>query len=357
MKNYPCPYCGEKMHRDDLVKHVEKKHDDMIPENWTAYRVVYDLVNDKHGHGTCTECGEDTKWNEKRQKYERLCGKKECYEKVRKRYEGRMIKVYGKHQEKMLANRRIAGKYKWSDGREFIYMGSYEKELLEFLDKVMEYDSKDIIAPGPILEYEFKGKKLHWITDIFIIPNRIVIEVKDGGDNPNKRFMPEYRAKQIAKEKMITSLGKMSYLRLTNNNFAQLMSILAELKMQVVEDKTGPIYRIHESASEEDILLELNSIYNSGDDMQRLLKSFDEGFITIHKSGKLLDDEAGEVGTYYEAALISPVFKHKSMESLFESIVQACVHECEKVYTESVHWEWLNPFNHMDGVSIGLKTF
>jgi hypothetical protein len=57
--------------------------------------------------------------------------------------------------------------------------------------------------------------------------------------------MTEYRAKQIAKEKMITNMGEYNYLRLTDNDFSQLFTMLAELKMQVVEDKVTPISRIN----------------------------------------------------------------------------------------------------------------
>lgn len=259
MKTYACPFCGTKLIRDKLTKHIEKEHDDEVPENYTAYRLVYDIVNDKHGHGNCTICGKPTKWNEKRQKYERLCGDPKCYAEVKKTYQKRIMKVYNKtslmddpkHLEKMLAGRKISGKYKWSDGKVFTYTGSYEKQLLEFLDKVLEYKSDEIVAPGPVLEYEYKGKKHMWITDLIILPYNLIIEVKDGEDNPNKRYMPVYREKQVYKEKMITNLGTYSYLRLTNNDFGQLLGILAELKMQVVDnDKNLPLYRIHEALEE-----------------------------------------------------------------------------------------------------------
>ena len=44
------------------------------------------------------------------------------------------------------------------------------------------------------------------------------------------------REKQVEKEKMITKLGEYNYLRLTDNNFDQLLYILAELKMQMIDD-------------------------------------------------------------------------------------------------------------------------
>lgn len=268
MKTYNCPYCkGIKLIRDKLVKHIDKKHFDDIPDGFTPYRIVYDIINNHPDHiGHCTICNNPTKWNEKRQKYERLCGNPKCYEEVKKIYQKRMIKVYNKtslmddpeHLEKMLAGRKISGKYKWSDGREFTYTGTYEKKFLEFLDKTMEFDSKDIICPGPILEYEFNGKKLKWITDFYLPIYNLIVEVKFGvgvgsyKPNPNNRPMPEYNAKTKAKEIMITNLGKYNYLRLTNNDFAEFMSLLAELKMNMKEDKHDLIYRIHENIQYEE---------------------------------------------------------------------------------------------------------
>ena len=73
---------------------------------------------------------------------------------------------------------------------------------------------------------------------MYYAPYDLVIEVKDGGDRPNTRNMPEYRAKQIAKEKHILKNTNYNYLRLTNNDFSQLLAIMMDLKMQLVE-KTG----------------------------------------------------------------------------------------------------------------------
>jgi hypothetical protein len=59
--------------------------------------------------------------------------------------------------------------------------------------------------------------------------------------------MKEYREKQIEKEKAIAKQGKYNYLRLTDNNFGQLMSVLAELKLSLMENNTDKIVRINEN--------------------------------------------------------------------------------------------------------------
>lgn len=244
-RKYQCPFCDVRLPRMDLIDHVQDKHEELIPENYTAARSVYDSINHTD-HGTCMICKKPVyEWNEKTSRYNNLCTSKKCREKVREIALERHIRVYNTptllndpaHQEEMLANRHISGKYKYSDGTVFTYTGKYEKAAIEFMDKVMNIPSKDIQMPGPILEYEYDGKKHSWITDIYYIPANLIIEVKDGGDNPNNRNMPEYRGKQKAKEIMITELGKFNYLRLTNNNFSQLLEALAEIKYENMDKK------------------------------------------------------------------------------------------------------------------------
>ena len=290
MKTFNCPFCKEKMRRELLVKHIEKKHDEEIPEGFTAYRLVYDIVNNHPDHkGTCTVCGKPTKWNEKRQKYERLCRDPKCYAAVKKTYQKRILKVYNKtslmddpnHLEKMLAGRKISGKYKWSDGKVFTYTGSYEKNFMEFLDKVLEFKSNEILAPGPVLKYDYNGSEHMWITDFLILPYNLIVEIKDGGEgnekNPNKRYMPDTRKRTAAKEKMITNLGKYSYIRLTNNEFNQFLSILAELKMNVNDQDEKPLYRIHEDAC----LNENINLVFSDDDFTKNLDEWKQGSIKL----------------------------------------------------------------------------
>ena len=60
-KNYKCPYCNEHLSREDLVQHIDEDHDDMIPENFSPSRVVFDIVNNKQGKGgVCVVCKRET---------------------------------------------------------------------------------------------------------------------------------------------------------------------------------------------------------------------------------------------------------------------------------------------------------
>ena len=275
-KNYKCPYCGESYNRADLVSHIEEEHYELLPESSTPTHMVFDIVNGKkpigNSHGICVVCKRDTPWSDKNNKYQRLCGRTKCNEELRALYSKNMIKIHGtdnmlkdsEQQEKMLAKRKISGKYRFADGGFHIYTGSYEQKALEFIDKVLGFKSTEILSPGPSIEYDYKGEKHQWITDIMIIPFNLIIEVKDGGNNVNNRINDDSRDRTIAKEISVTNLGKYNYLRLTNNSFEQLLETLADIKAQMIddsEDNKKVIININEEveALEESTILEMST--------------------------------------------------------------------------------------------------
>ena len=255
IKRYKCPYCEFRSDRENLIYHVGEEHEDMIPQGYTARRVVFNMINHKE-QGKCVICGKPSDWIEEAGHYDRYCSNK-CREKARKDYLENVVRVKGttnlmndpEFQKKLLASRRISGTYKFKDGGVRSYTGSYEKNLLEMADKMLNIHSKHIMTPGPTLEYSYNGEKHKWIVDQYWEPWNLLIEVKDGGTNPNKREMGEYRTKQLCKEVMITDLGEFNYLRLTNNQFPQLLEILMEIKKQNMDGEVTPIIKIYENAS------------------------------------------------------------------------------------------------------------
>lgn len=272
VKRYKCPYCEKRVERNQLQYHIGKDHQDMIPQGYTAARVAFNYLN-KKTEGHCIICGGVTDWNEDKKRYERLCNKPACKKKYVKMTEDRLKKARGvtkkemmsdpQHQDMMLKNRSISGIYKFEDGGKVPYVGSYEKNFLEFMDQYLHVSSIDIQAPGPTIEYYFEGKKHFWITDFYYTPYNLVFDIKDGGSNPNKRQMDEYRAKQRNKEAAIIDQGEYNYLRLTDNKFDQLIEIMMDLKdsMTVLDGPyyqkvSGykPVVKINESAIEEGTL-------------------------------------------------------------------------------------------------------
>lgn len=269
-----CPLCRRKDFKDKLIRHIEKDHEDIIGEI-SAEQFLYDKTHP--GSGKCIVCGNKTDWNEKTGKYHRVCSNPRCKEELRAKFKKNMIRVHGKvsllddaaHQAKMLAHRSISGTYVYSDGTKFTYTGSYEHKAIEFMDKVLNCNSKDIIMPGPVIDYTDQyGNSRQWITDIYYVPYNLIIEVKDGGDNPNNRQMDEYRAKQVSKEAELIKLGEYNYLRLTDNKFVQLMEVLALLKDQEINDPTATnkVIRINESAVYDDRFFTLDDIEKSEED-------------------------------------------------------------------------------------------
>ena len=254
---YKCPFCDKRFDREKLVVHVEENHETELPEGFTALRYVFNYVNRKPEsyHGRCTECGGPTPWDENKGRYNRQCGKKACHDSFVKKCEDNMLRKTGhkrvseteEGQIKMLANRKISGTYRFKNGKEKTYTGSYERKALEFMDKIMNIDPDDLLCPGPILEYTLDKVKHLYITDFYYIPYNLVIEVKDGGQNPNNRNMPEYRAKQIAKERYIISKTDYNYLRLTDNDFSQLLSVFMDLKMQLVDNTNDRVIHVNEN--------------------------------------------------------------------------------------------------------------
>ena len=269
-----CPLCRRKDFKDKLIRHIEKDHEDIIGDI-SAEQFLYDKTHP--GSGKCIVCGNKTDWNEKTGKYHRVCSNPRCKEELRAKFKKNMIRVHGKvsllddaaHQAKMLAHRSISGTYVYSDGTKFTYTGSYEHKAIEFMDKVLNCNSKDIIMPGPVIDYTDQyGNSRQWITDIYYVPYNLIIEVKDGGDNPNNRQMDEYRAKQVSKEAELIKLGEYNYLRLTDNKFVQLMEVLALLKDQEINDPTttNKVIRINESTVYDDRFFTLDDVEKSEED-------------------------------------------------------------------------------------------
>ena len=278
-----CPLCRRKDFKDKLIRHIEKDHEDIIGEI-SAEQFLYDKTHP--GSGKCIVCGNKTDWNEKTGKYHRVCSNPRCKEELRAKFKKNMIRVHGKvsllddaaHQAKMLAHRSISGTYVYSDGTKFTYTGSYEHKAIEFMDKVLNCNSKDIIMPGPVIDYTDQyGNSRQWITDIYYVPYNLIIEVKDGGDNPNNRQMDEYRAKQVSKEAELIRIGEYNYLRLTDNKFVQLMEVLALLKDQEINDPTATnkVIRINESTVYDDRFFTLDDVEESEEDDDNIPQEYD----------------------------------------------------------------------------------
>lgn len=326
-RRYKCPYCDTRLERNRLITHIDKKHEDLIPKGYTATRVVFNIINKKE-HGTCTICGKESPWNEDKARYDRICTNSKCKKEYEELVARRIMKVHGKTKEdmlhdpefqsKMLAGRSISGTYKFSDGSKKTYTGSYEKNFVEFMDAYFHVKSEDLEMPGPVIEYEYESKKHMWITDAYYAPYNLVFDIKDGGDNPNNREMKSYREKQEVKEKAIAKLGTYNYIRLTNNNFEQLILLMLELKDLLIDnigkDKDiKPIIRINEST---DIINE--SLFINKKDLYLNIDKFESGksniLLITGLSGSGKSTLASQLASKYKAEYIElDLFEHVEM--------------------------------------------
>lgn len=230
-----CPFCKKTyVVKQGLVEHIEHSHADQIHDNTTASQLLFNLKYKKSG-GKCVICAKPTKWNEETGRYERF-DRAECKDTYVKNFQAKMIEKYGSthllnnidQQKKMLANRSISGVYKFTDGTEFTYTGSYELDFLEYLDKVMHFDSLDIASPSPNV-YSYKdedGKERKYIPDLFIFSLNLEVEIK-ASDNMH------YRQRDIGLEKLKANAvlkEKRRFIQVFDKKYHEFEMYLQKLK-------------------------------------------------------------------------------------------------------------------------------
>lgn len=245
VKRYKCPYCEERLPKGQLILHVEEEHEDMIPKDMTPHQVVFNHIY-KKDHSTCKYCKKEIReWDEDAGRYKSFCDSKcsKAYADSRKDYR---LKVGDVDRQKTMLHKKHNTYYTFTNGKKIPYVGTYEQAFLEFMDVVMKANPDDILYDTPVIEYKYKGETHYWIMDFYYVPYNLAIDIKDGGDNPNNRPMMEYREKQLAKEEAIKEQGEYNYLRCTDKNFSQLMSIMAEFKMMGLDNDRRKIVRVHE---------------------------------------------------------------------------------------------------------------
>lgn len=238
---FKCKICG-RTYTDlsGIHSHIEKKHMELVPKNMTVPQYYYFMKTGKT-NGNCVMCKQPTSWNKNTNKYNRFCTNPECKEKYVAEFRKRMISKYGKvhllndpaKQREMLANRKISGKYKWSDGTESVYTGSYELDFVKLLDLFMEWDPVDISMPSPhTYTYVYEGEERYYIPDVFIHSLDLEIEVKDGGDNPNMhhKIQDVDKVKEKLKDEVLMSQKAFHYIKITNKNYTNFFNFLKKAK-------------------------------------------------------------------------------------------------------------------------------
>lgn len=237
-KTFKCPFCSLKyVHKPSLYTHMEKEHKEQL-DGLTPAHVYFNFKN-KKDHGECIICHNETKFNEQTERYDRLCDNPKCKETYREQFKKRMQKKYGKvtllndpeQQKKMLEKRKISGEYTWSKPphTKIKYTGTYEKEFLEFLDIFMNWETKDIFAPSPIIfKYKYNNKDHFYIPDFYLASLNLIIEVKSYN---NKHYRErDINIEKIKDKVVLNDKGNYNYIKVHDKNYDDFFNELIELR-------------------------------------------------------------------------------------------------------------------------------
>ena len=256
VKYYTCPECKKKFKTlNGWGNHMDTMHPDVRPEGYSTSRFFY-FVKTGRTHGNCRTCKKPTTWNENSMKYNQYCDDPKCKEEYSKIAKKRMIGKYGKvhllndpdQQRKMLANRRISGKYRFQDGTKFGYVGMLEKNFLEMMDTLMNWPSNDIFSPSPHTYYydyknpkdkENEGQKFY-IPDFYIPSLNLEIEIKQQ-TSTNEAYNAVNKVKERLKDEVMNSNNKISYLKINDNDFTPFFQFLMERKELEPTDTEKPV--------------------------------------------------------------------------------------------------------------------
>ena len=237
-KPVKCPICGKKYTTKVAVySHIESAHEEVLPEGMCGGEYYYRLI---HGRGgLCVVCKKETKWNYKTNKFNRFCDNPQCKEKYKAEFRKRMIGKYGKvyltddpeQQKKMLANRKISGKYKWSDGSgEIVYTGSYELDFLKLCDLVLNLDFNDISAPSPhTYVYKYEQKEHFYIPDFFINSLNLEVEIK-ASDNKHHKIVAVDHVKEKLKDDVMRTQKAFNYIKIYDKDYQEFIRLIMSLK-------------------------------------------------------------------------------------------------------------------------------
>lgn len=243
VKYYKCPCCTMKYKSlTPWGTHVRTHHPDWVIPNFSDSRLFY-YAQTGRVTGACVVCKKPTDWNEETGKYNRFCNNPKCKEMYRDQFKKRMIDKYGRvhllndpdQQRKMLQNRKISGYVEFKDGKRS-YVGSYEKDFLEFCRDKIGLQAKDIESPSPhTYTYKFDGKDHFYIPDFFIPNLNLEVEIKTHKTTHPKFVAVDFK-KEAAKTEMMKGLKDINYVVIPDKDYREFISLYTSLRSQIREE-------------------------------------------------------------------------------------------------------------------------
>lgn len=331
---YRCPECRKPFRAlGAWANHMNNAHPEVRPKGYSDRRFFYYNLTGKT-HGNCIVCKKETEWNEETSKYNRFCSNPKCKEEYRNMFKERMISKYGKvtmmddpeFARKALANRRISGRYRFSDGGEVNYVGSYEKDFLIMMDKFLGYKSTDIMAPSPhTYYYEYEGEKHYYIPDFFIPNLNLEIEIKQN-ESTHPKILAVDKVKEQKKDEVMISNKAISYIKLVDKKYEPFIEYLLSLKERIPEkDIDQPEVVKYKLAQE--------AVYGDTDSKYQKYSSIFESIIQPE-----LEKESS-----FESYCSIDIKKYDSMMALYKNIPEK--ENDEELVIEGINEDYFsNPF-------------
>lgn len=244
-KVHACPFCDYKFkEKPKLYNHMKNEHEEDLQNLTPAHiyfnyrnRARYSLYN---MFGKSRGSGKPTLFDEVSERYHLFAddADKKLYVKT---FENRMMRIHGKKrltddievQREMLYNRKIAGTYTFTDGGEITYLGSYEKNFLEYIDQKLGISSKDIIAEPPqmVVPYTYQGKERQHMPDFYIIPMDCIINIKNDSKPRRDLIEREFAQDKAIVNHLLKGKGKgRKYLKIVENDFREFNKLFEKMK-------------------------------------------------------------------------------------------------------------------------------
>ena len=245
---FKCPDCVLKFTDLKLLcNHIEIEHKDLIPEGNTTKQYIFNRKYNKT-KGSCVIDKRETPWDEERGKYGRYCGDT-CRHIARERFRKNARRKLGtdnpastpEHQMKAIAGRSYSGSYTFKDGGIVNYSSSYELDFLKFIDEEMEFPSSEVEQCEIIFEFFYEGKNRFHIPDFYFPSYRFIIQIKDGGDNPNmnSNIQTTGRERQKLADASIVKAGCYNYVKIVNKDYSNFINIIKILKDKTLANNNG----------------------------------------------------------------------------------------------------------------------
>ena len=359
-----CIFCNKKyVDKQSLYDHIEKYHQNQIPKDISIAQYVFNTKYNKT-FGSCVICKKKTKWNEAVERYDRLCSA-ECKDAYREAFRERMMDKHGavhllnspEQQRKMLANRKISGKYLWSDGISRVtYTGSYELGFLKFLDVVLNFSANDVLSPAPQNFYykDKEGRTRFYFPDFYIPSLNLIIEIKDGGDNPNNH--PKIKAvdKELEKikDQIMMKQKNFNYIKVSNKDYSSFIIYLMELKNRDPEKCKVPLIQINESVNK---IQQLESKY------QCYLNKLNESTDIVYNENieSIIDNiDLHDIDKEPYLESLSDIIFNKSLIYLEDKVIineDNVENKVVKIY--GLPNEKMYPLNNIDEVKKAIRNF